>query len=299
MSMICVGDLHLKKTEPYFSAQKQFLNWLNENYSDITLVLIGDIFDSAPHHDLLYEFKSFLKKRNSSTFIIQGNHDFSYKSGLYLKSFDLMDNVFVYFEPTEVFIDKYKCLMLPHKSGDMKTEYESLKGNFDFVFSHITHYKEAFGDEGIDLQIKAKKYLYGHTHTKATHNDHIICGVPIITRNGEFNNPIYEIESNGHIMEIEVPIFLDIQTINYDTNEKILNKSFIYNIKNAPSVKNVYEKFRGYYIRHEGIELKQTLIDSEVKFDFDANDLLKYFKLFVNEKNIGKEHVEKIIPYMS
>ncbi len=297
MSIICVGDLHLKKKLEYFNAQKKFLNWLNDNYKNDPLVLLGDIFDSAPTFDVYSEFKAFLKSRkNSIVNIIRGNHDSNFRIGEYLKGIHLMDNVNVFFESIIMEIENNKCLMLPYKNN-MKEEYESIDGDYDFCFAHITHPKEAFGDEGIELKIKAKNIIYGHTHTHAIHNNNIIMGVNLPTRNGEISNPIIEIK-NKEISYIQVPEFLKIETIKYEDDISNLNKDYIYNIKNSPSVKSVYEKFKEFYIRHEGIELKKDETQTEVKFDFDSNNLMKYFKIFIDENKINKEYSDIIAGYL-
>ena len=295
--MIVVSDLHLKKQPEYFNAQKKFLKWLNDNYKNECLILLGDVFDSAPVFDVYSEFKAFLKERKSIVNIVKGNHDSNYRVGEYLKGIHLMDNVNVFFEPIKAEFENNSCLFLPHKNN-MKEEYESIEGDFDFVFTHITHSKEAFGDEGINLKVKAKNVIYGHTHTHAIHGNSIIMGVNIPTRNLETSNPIIEIK-NKEISFIQVPEFLKIETIDYNDDINSLNKDWIYNIKNSPSIKSVYEKFKEFYIRHEGIELKKDETQTEVKFDFDSNNLMKYFKVFIDVNKIKKEYSDIIAEYLT
>ena len=295
--MIVVGDLHLKKSEAYFSAQVKFLKWLDDNYKDEVLVLLGDVFDSTPHFDIYSEFKSFLKYRKNRTLILNGNHDGNYRIGEYLKGIHLMDNVDVLFEETVVDIEGYNCLMLPHKK-DMNN-YSTIKGDYDFIFGHFVIKQEAFGNEYVDISaLNYKKMILGHIHLKRQYGYIIIQGVPLPTRNLETSNPILQIGKNFEITEIPVPEFLKIETINYDNDKKTLNKEFIYNIVDAPSVKSVYEKFKEYYIRHEGIQLKQDTVDSDVKFDFDSNNLMKYFKQFIDENKVNKEYSDIIAGYL-
>ena len=47
--MIAIGDLHLKKKEPYYKNNKKFLDYLNDKYPYETLIFTGDETDiSSP-----------------------------------------------------------------------------------------------------------------------------------------------------------------------------------------------------------------------------------------------------------
>ena len=295
--MIIISDIHAKNKEPYKKAVLNFLDYCIEKYSNEIIIQLGDLFDSSnPHNSLeneiikrIIQFKEF--------HCLSGNHDQSYKSGNTLEHLQLHKNIFIYDKETVVDIEGYNCLMLPHKK-DMNN-YSTIKGEYDFIFGHFMIKQEAFGNEYVDISsLNYKKMILGHIHLKRQYGNIIIQGVSLPTRNLETSNPILQIENDFKITEIPVPEFLKIETINYDNDKKTLNKEFIYNIVDAPSVKSVYEKFKEYYIRHEGIQLKQDTVDSDVKFDFDSNNLMKYFKQFIDENKVNKEYSDIIAGYL-
>lgn len=244
--MIVIADLHLKKKWAYFKAQQKFLNYLNEKFSDETIVFLGDTFDSsAPHWVVHNLFKEFLLKRNAPTHILNGNHDQSRAKGSAVEGFNLLENVYVYLNETEVEIEGYKCLMLPHKHN--MDSYKDIKFNGDFTFCHFPPVEEQFESEGINIEGIAPHVtqIFGHIHTaknyinsKATK---LILGVPILTRKGEKNHTLLRISSDKRRESIAIPIFLDIQTIQY--GEELPNINFLYNIENAPSPKAVFEMY--------------------------------------------------------
>lgn len=303
--MIVVGDLHLKETEPYWSAQKEFLNFLTDNFNDEIIVFLGDVFDSSsPQWEIYSVFKKYLLNKKSHTYIVQGNHDFSKRKGSALEGLHLMNNVSIFFEEQDFSIVSLKCLALPYKFGDLR-EYENIKGDYDVVFSHVTPNECAFADEGLNLEksIKSKYFVYGHTHTQKEWNSkdstHIVVGVPLPTRNLEEPGCIYRIDSQDCILQkIEIPIFFKIKNINY--GDEIENKNWLYNIKNAPSYESVYEKYKGFYIRNEGIEIEKNAFDfeSNENFVFETSNIREKFLEYAKEKNLRKEVVDTSVSYL-
>ena len=295
--MIIISDIHAKNKEPYKKAVLNFLDYCIEKYSNEIIIQLGDLFDSSnPHNSLEKEIVERLLKFKEFH-CISGNHDQSYKSGNTLEQLNLHKNIYIYDKETVVDIEGYSCLILPYQK-DM-IHYNNIQKHFDFIFGHFMIKQEAFGNEYVDISaLNYKKMILGHIHLKRQYGDIIIPGCPITTRNLEQNNPILQIDKDFEITEIEVPEFLKIETINYGNGKKTLNKDFIYNIVDAPSVKSVYEKFKEYYIRHEGIQLKQDTVGSDVKFDFDSNNLMKYFKQFIDENKVNKEYSDIIAGYL-
>jgi len=299
MSLIIVSDLHLKNKEPFLSASRKFLNWLNENYSSYKLLFLGDCFDSsAPIWEVYSIFKEFLLSRSNHTYLLQGNHDLSKSKGCALSSFGLLDEISVYEDKAEVFTtDNLNCLILPFKY-DYK-DYSHIEGNFDFIFSHIVPTKVQFANEGIDFPNIKGIFIHGHTHIfkekeyiDTYMNKHIILGVPLSTRNGEDQkHQIIEIDDNKNITYIDVPYYFKYETINY--GEEPTNKNNILNIINAPNRKLVFEKYKDYYIREEGIELLRTETTKEdYKKEFESANILQKFKKYAEDKGLSKEVLE-------
>jgi len=294
--MICCSDLHLKNKEPFLKSTKQFLNWLNDNYCNEELILLGDIFDnSTPVWSVYKIFKEFLLKRKNITHILEGNHDLSKNKGSALSAFQLIDNVFVYEDATSVIIDNMNCLMLPFKY-DYKT-YQDLEGNFDFIFTHLMPQETQFADEGVSFPNLKGCFFHGHHHLQSSfidnyNNQHHIVGIPVSTRHLEDqNHKIFKI-NNKQIEIIKVPIYFQYETINY--GEEPSNKNNILNIINVPNKKLVYEKYKDYYIREAGIKLLRTEnTESSFKQEFEKATILEKFKKYSIEKILSKEVSEE------
>lgn len=281
MSIICVGDLHIRSSEIYYRAQKKFLNWLLENYKDNTIIQLGDLWDtSSPRNDIEDEIIGILKQFKDFR-ILTGNHDQSKIKGNSLLHLRHHENITVYDDVTEVTIGKYRCLMLPYKY-DM-SEYKDIRNGSDYIFCHFTNPEDQFADEGIELKLQGFQ-IYGHTHTFAQYDNKLVLGCPVITRNGEKNNSIIEI-NNGGITFITPPVFFDIQTISY--GDKIENFDYLYNVISAPSVKSVYELYPMLNIRSSGIQVVYaSKDDKEIQLNKMGDDLNSLYKLFCIEKEI-------------
>ena len=170
MSIIIVGDTHLKSNSPFWDAQKKLLSWLNENFINEKLVLLGDCFDtSSPMWHVYSEFKNFLMKRKNMTYILQGNHSLSKRKGSALKGLHLLDNVKVFFEKEEIEIEGHKCLFMPHVYGDLKETYKNVKGQFNYIFTHLMPWFAPFSQEtGIHFSENLKgTFIHGHEHINA------------------------------------------------------------------------------------------------------------------------------------
>ena len=290
--MIAIGDLHLKKKEPYYKNNKKFLDYLNDKYPYETLIFTGDETDtSSPEWDVFDYFSTFVKNRKSPVYIIGGNHTYSYRKGSVLEGLQHVPNVHVILEPTEIILYNLKCLFLPYKY-DAK-EYEKLTGTYDYIFTHITPVECAFANEGIQLQVKGTR-IHGHTHIqtdfidKITRDQHYVIGVPLPTRNGENqNHRILGIEDK-QVNIINIPKFMEIKTISYGHFPE--EKDNLYNITDAPSYDAVYQKYKDYYIRDKGISLLRTELTQQTEEMFSVGSLReKLQKYLKDEKIVSKE----------
>ena len=288
--MIILGDLHLKKEEPFYSAGMNTLNWIKENYADQTIIQLGDIYHtSSPHNSIRTAFGNIVK--DLRFYSLGGNHENSITKGSSLEPLSLL-GVTVINEVISYEIEGHSCMFLPH--NDNMKEYEKLTGEYDFVFTHITP-KESIADfgEGISLKLKAKKFIHGHVHlqqdyTDRAGNDNIIVGVPYPTRHLEDNQDhrILQIGSSGEVSEIFVPFQFKYEKVEYDTEPE--SKGNILNIVNAPDISSAKKRYKGYYIRDEGIEVQRTELE-EIKIDMSKDSMKKEFTLFATEKNISEE----------
>lgn len=291
--MLIISDLHLKSSEPYASSQIKLLNYLKEKYSNEILIFLGDVADSTSiHWEMFQQFALFLNSRTEATYILQGNHDRRAGRGSVIQGLSGIKNVNCIFTKTESKIEGKSCLFLPYEIYDKPIVWKG-----DYMFAHLTPKEESFGNEGFDSsKIECEYEFYGHIHTKSIHGRKHTCGVPIPTRNLEVCNPQILI-TDGVMTYVDLPHFLEIQDIDYGVDVNILNKDFLYNVINAPSKNSVYEKYKEFYIREEGIEVVCTEKEEE-KIDFDKLSLKEHFKIFSNDNNLTKEIFDCGISYL-
>ena len=284
--MIVIGDIHAKYKEPYLSATYNFFDWLLDNYRDENIIQVGDLFDTAsPHAEVEYRIADYITQFRSFH-ILSGNHDQNRRVSNTLLPLQVHDKVFVYTEKTEVTIEGHSILMLPYVENK---SYEEIKWEGQYCFLHMTDLQNQFASEGIDTsKIKATK-IWGHTHTYSAYDDNIIIGVPTKTRHGESDNKVIEITENGNINYIDHPSYFEFETLAYGKFPE--NKNNILNIVEAPSRQAVFETYKDYYIREEGIEVlrtesdKKSLTLEEIKKTFDGQNLLIPFTKY----NVGAQ----------
>lgn len=292
--MIIVGDLHAKTKQPYRNAIREFLEWLLENYKDQEVVFLGDIFDSSsPHSEIEHEVINYISQFKHAH-LLSGNHDQSKIVGNTLIPHQIHNNITVYDDSIDNIIDNNKCLFLPYKYNCK--DYELLEGEYDWIFVHCMPIEKQFANEGIKLNLKGN-YIWGHHHIQDNYTDekancHFIIGTPLETRHLENQkHRIFEIGDDKHIKTIDVPFFFTHETINY--GDEPSNKNNILNIKNAPNRKLVYEKYKDYYIRDEGIELLRTEnTQEEYKQQFEKGNILQKFQQYAQDKGLSKEVLE-------
>jgi hypothetical protein len=139
--------------------------------------------------------------------------------------------------------------------------------------------------------------IFGHTHTKKEYVNKIIVGVPLITRHGEENNPIIQISENKKIEYVNIPVFIDIKTIQF--GEPMENENYIYNIINAPSYSAVYEKYPVENIRHEGISVLVNDEESEENvFYCTDSSFTQVFSDFSEESKVPQAEKNMSIKYL-
>jgi hypothetical protein len=305
--MIIISDLHLKNKEPFLSAAKNFFEWVDEKYSDEELVLLGDIFDtSSPQWEIFSLFAEFVRSRNSYVYILEGNHTYSKIKGSVLEGLSSVPNVKQYLIPNTIGLN---LLCLPYLTIDNKKYYEEQfefePKDFDFIFTHLSPKECSWGNEGIDFDKVNLKgtYIHGHIHLQSEFKDiygnkHIVLGVPFPSRNLEEQQEhrIARI-TNKEIEFIKVPQFFTYETIEF--GQEPSNPNNILNIKNATSWEAVHEKYKGRYIREEGIEYIKT--DNTIQIEnttFEDSTLKQKFKFFAVDRGLPDEESKVCFEYI-
>jgi DNA repair exonuclease SbcCD nuclease subunit len=265
--IIVIGDIHFK-TEPipfYNGIINLFHEHIIPEYKDDIIILTGDVMDSASkvrwdlYDEVIHIFNKF-----KEVHINLGNHDYSDTVGNSLKPLTRLSNVNVYTKETEKIINGFKFLFLPYQDLDyMQKTYTTYEWEGDYCVTHIAPPDTSYGIGEIELQnIKVKKaIIHGHIHTYSEFTDklknkNIILGVPQTTRNLEQESikKVCVIDNTGNYKLSPLPIYYTIQDINF--GEFPENKNNALNVKNAPSKKAVFDLYKDYFVRIEGIQCK-------------------------------------------
>lgn len=295
--MVVISDLHCKNEEPFLSSIKQFLEYLIKIYPDEEFIHLGDLWDSSsPFSRMEYEIVSIIKKAKK-WHQLSGNHDQSRRASNALFPMINIDNIIVYDKATEVEIEGFKCLVLPW-IRNAKEVCEQIEWKGDYCFNHLTNKEDSFNGEFVDLSKVNAYKIYGHTHTRRDlGKDGYVMGVNLPTRNLEIANPFIKINAKEKTIEyIDPPKYFEYQTLNY--GEFPENKNNILNIKQAPSYPSVYEMYKGYYIRKEGIEILRTENDFDSNVVFETGNIIDKFNKYAKEKELNKEVISCANEYL-
>ena len=314
--LIVMGDPHFRKVEPFFSAQKESVNWFikqdfnnEENY----YVNLGDVFDSSSPNpdaiDLAIDFNNKLKFKEKNYLV--GSHDYNRLKNSYSPTPLGRDkNTEIFYEPAIINIKNLKCLILPFiydktfLDKSMKEYYENLpekysNQEYDFIFHHVQDSSIKFNaedDSGINLDYLKGKRIGGHIH----HRRKGYLGTPLINRFDEKGKDSFILIIDLETKEeeyIEVPKFMDYETIDYeiDCPDPCIR---IFDIINAPSRAAAEEKFKGLFLRN--IELKKTLEESkEVVEEQSASSIKDHFINFCNKQKVSKSLKNKLNAYIN
>jgi hypothetical protein len=293
--IIHINDIHLKNQQPFLDGNREYFKWLIKNYKNETLVVGGDFYDTSnPFADNENEFIGYLKQFKK-VFINSGNHDKSRRAGNSLLHLNHHDNITVFSEKTEVVIEGLKCLFLPY-IYNMKEQYETIEWTGNYCFVHGENIEDSFGGVGLKLSNIKAKQIFSHIHMKKQYDDRHVPGVALPSRNGEINNSILTIDSTG-INYIDHPIWFDFQDINY--GEFPENKNNILNVKNCPSYASVWEMYKGYYVRREGIEVLRTVDESNTEVaDFESANIVEKWIAYAKDQSISKEISDCAVQYL-
>ncbi len=336
MREVVVGDLHIRKEEPFFTAGKRILRDITETTNDGDFILLlGDTFHtSKPYPEEYNLFIRFIKNNlKKKIIILQGNHDFNGTWNSYsidpLKNFD---NVRVIKEPCILESeDGKRSLYLPwistnflkendFSSKTMKEFYENefsessfftkieksfnvdalyQNSSINYLYYHFEDETVFMGGEnhGIDLSKYDKmfpgiKRIGGHVHLQSKN----YIGTPYQTRYDERNQKgkilIRDSGKGEDFREKELNTYLEFVDIDYNENIEDYNNSeidYILTVKNAPSVKSVFDKFKSSntYIRDISILTSEESSDIQEE---DSNKTRKeYLMQYLKKYNVDKQ----------
>jgi predicted phosphodiesterase len=311
-NIVFIGDVHLKSKEPYMNSSFQFLDYLEDNHLNDVLVFTGDLFDNTfPHFELLMDrlLKSLIKF--PEVYIVSGNHEVfdsrtTKKMGNPLALLDHVSGIRTFLTPEEIEIRGKKFLMLPYlyDVAKMKSEYEALRGTYDFVVSHVAYPETNFGSlDEIDLsKIDCKIFIYGHIHEPKEIFNHYIIGVPVSTRHGEQvwkkQLGIYDLENETFTLKA-IPNFVNYEAIKFGEWPK--DKNSIISVKDAPSVLSVLDLYKDYHVRRKGITLVDEVenVSYNEQKDFLNFTLTSNFQEFSENSDIRPAVKNKIFELLS
>jgi hypothetical protein len=321
--LICISDTHFRKDEPFFNAQKEFVEWFIKqefNNSDNYFIHIGDVLNSSIPNpdaiDLAIHMNNNLKFKEKHYLV--GSHDYNRTKNSYAcTSLGREKNTKIIYEPENIKIGNLRCLLLPFLydkteflgNQTMKEFYENYKNvSDDFIFYHFQNSKIKFSKEdenGIDITNLSGELIGGHIHKRQEN----YLGSCLIQRFDEKGKESYILKIDIETKEREYilsPKFLDYEEINYENPkseflnraEEFLKYERIFNIINSPSEDAAREKFKGLYI-HE-IKLKPNEEDDVYLQESEKENktILDYFDSFCEKTKINKKLKEIVIPYL-
>jgi predicted phosphodiesterase len=316
--ILFIGDNHFKDHPSFLEGLRRlYKEHFIPNYKDCTLILTGDVLDSAVKVRWnLYNEIIELLKQFKSVHIVTGNHDISDTTGNCLLPLMHQGNFTVYTQPTEVTIESHTFLMLPHTTHEQMKSYEEMEGEYDYIVTHFAPPGKAWGVGEIELKkLKARQaVIYGHIHDYEIYRDrndnfNLIIGVPQTTRNGETRRKMYGvIHPSGEYELRECPVFFDILTIPYGLIPE--DKTMMYNVVDAPSIDVALDFYKDFLIRREGIQTKslsQMLFSSaegglqaikeknKVSFEERLARVVEASKLKPDEKSLIEHYLAKVV----
>ena len=304
MEIINVGDIHIKHEYPFSVASERFVDWFcNQDFNNENNIVVfsGDILDksisSGEVNSLMTKLFSRLKFK--IIYVITGNHDLSRTKGSGLRPLDETKNIHLIERPEVIIIQGIKTVMLPYYYpytlkgySNMEKDYTNLPDEFkdaDIMYGHFTDETQSMFGEGIDVSyLNPKLRLLGHIHHKSKN----YLGTPLITRSDEAHKKsfisLYDVDTKK-IRDIEVPVFLDYDDINFDKLSSYKTKDYpvIYDIYDIPSIEAFSDIPKKIIVRNRFVKnyVSDEIMNLE-DLDLDR-DLVKYMNKFCDAFNVN------------
>lgn len=312
-----LGDLHIRKEEPFFSAARDVLDHMKLILRpDDILIQVGDLFHTSKpfpkEYELVFSFLNWAQKNHIKTYLLAGNHDYHYSQGTY--SIDpLKDYVEeIIYEPNIYNVDEEgtKVFFLPWQpiknfketvEKEYPQKFESQIKEANFLFYHFSDETIMFGSNyrGTDLRPFEKinpsiQRLGGDIHIQSPN----FIGTPYQTRYDEKGQVgRYATLEKDKISYFDLPIFTSYQDIWYDEGFTLskTEKYPILTIKKAPSIELAKDKYKEYHIRLVETIAGMDRVEAEEKelssLNEALNDFLSTNKIDDNTKKYLREVV--------
>jgi len=316
--LIVFGDDHVRFEEPYFSAKKDYFDWVakqewnnEENYA----VHVGDFFHrrspSPKEYQLAHRFFNSLNFKRIYVLAGNGVHEINRVKETYaVDPLEEHSNVEIVRTPQMADIDKIKIALLPaippgFYGGKSQQEYyeEWVEGHkeieFNYIFGHFFH-KEMFGDK-VDIDALSGIRRMGHYHIPNLSEGYV--GVNTITRSDEkgITCTLNLIDTETGEEEVqEIPKFIDFYEVDYNKattgNVKPLDRQDcpypIYNVYNAPDLPSIKHKYGEIYI-NQWFKPNEETEDKEVGVVVgEKEDLASYLEKFFTVKKINNPTIQ-------
>ena len=273
---LIVGDLHLRKEQPFLSAAQTILEKiLSITSTDDHVIFLGDFFHgSRPYPEELKVANNFFSDFKGHITILAGNHEYLQIRDSFAED-AFRDNPITFIDtPREVHSTEGDYLFLPHvpysrfnKLGfnDLRSYYEYWLGEWEpkypdsnkplFVLYHFEDETVFAGvDElGVDLSVIESKVpnrkvvrIGGHVHNPSGG----YLGTPYMTRkdDGDPNRKFYILEIDRdretEFTQVEIPSLIKYIDVDYDYLDSLdLEEgiSYILSVLGVPSVESLFE----------------------------------------------------------
>lgn len=141
--------------------------------------------------------------------------------------------------------------------------------------------------------------MFGHIHTsRYINDDKIVLGVQIPTRHGELSNNFIHISKDNKKEFVTPLVYFEYQTAGTEGALITFKILFLFS-GNSPSVPAVWEKYKDYFIRRDGIQVLRTENESELKdVVFESGNIIDKFNRYATEKSIPLEMISCANQYL-
>ena len=305
-----VGDLHLRKEEPFLSSAKSVLNRLvEETERGDKIIFLGDFFHTArPYPEEIKVANDFFRDcRSDSITLLAGNHGYLQNRNSFVEDvFKDRDIRFIDY-PREIHDIDGDYLYLPWISG-YRLNNRSLKDFYsEWLESWTPKYPESdkplyvlyhfedetvfagVGEVGIDLSVIESKAgnrkvvrLGGHIHNPSKN----YVGTPYVTRKdetGKISKILVKDSPKEEYKEVVLPNLIEYMDVDYDDLKSLEfeeNTNYILSVLGVPNISSLYE----WANRYAG---KVWIDDYTLKFGDE--------RVIVNE---NKDHAESIRDFL-
>ena len=319
---LIVGDLHLRKEQPFLKAAQRVLQTvLDKTTTDDQVIFLGDFFHGArPYPEELKVANDFFSDFKGNITILAGNHEYLQIRDSFVED-AFKDNPITFIDsPVEVERPEGDFLFLPWVShyrfsklgfNDLKSYYADWLENWEpknpdsakplYVLYHFEDETVFAGiDElGVDLSVVENKVpnrkvvrIGGHVHNPSKN----YLGTPYITRKDEAGKESYILineEPSESFEKIEIPTLIDYEDLDYDelnTFEFDPSISYVLTVSNVPHADVLYEwKGRHPNVWIEDYTLKfgdERVILNETKDQ--AESIREYLELFIKQNKVDR-----------